>query len=458
MNYNENYNKNQYKNSEKINWLYIPTLLERFVNTNTKIETINKSEVVCFYGYVILSDDDLRCDCCGNKMHIHNSYDIYLKHLPFGANHSIIKINKKQLECPHCGFTKVQEIPFKEEKHAITNELKNYICDLLKTNKFTNKDIANIVGTNQNVVKDIDLERLRKIYTLDGNGKKLIRPERQARYLGIDEFKLHNGYKYATHIIDYDTGHILWISEGKKKQVVYDFINHVGLNWMQNVVAVACDMNSDFEEAFKESCPHIKIVYDYFHIVKNFNDKVINKVRIDEEKRLIKEGNKEAAKKLKRTKFILTSNFNTLKKEDMEAENSKIISKGSEVFKKQEIKRKGGKVNKYNELINNNELFLNIELIKDILAEAYRCNDEETMAKLIFDIMELCEESNNEYFLWFKKLLYNHFDGIISHATIKISSGKIEGINNKIKTIRRQSYGYPDDEYFFYKIMDASRH
>ena len=34
---------------------------------------------------------------------------------------------------------------------------------------------------------------------------------------------------------------------------------------------------------------------------------------------------------------------------------------------------------------------------------------------------------------------------------------KIEGINQKIKTIRRQSYGLPDDEYFFLKLFDASR-
>ena len=40
---------------------------------------------------------------------------------------------------------------------------------------------------------------------------------------------------------------------GKKKQVVYDFIEHVGLEWMSHVEAVACDMNSDFEEAFKKN-------------------------------------------------------------------------------------------------------------------------------------------------------------------------------------------------------------
>jgi len=46
---------------------------------------------------------------------------------------------------------------------------------------------------------------------------------------------------------------------------------------------------------------------------------------------------------------------------------------------------------------------------------------------------------------------------IIAHATFNISAGRIEGINNKIKTLRRKGYGYPDDDYFFLKLFDVSR-
>ena len=48
--------------------------------------------------------------------------------------------------------------------------------------------------------------------------------------------------------------------------------------------------------------------------------------------------------------------------------------------------------------------------------------------------------------------------GILTHTAYRLSSGKIEGINNKIKTLRRQGYGYPDDEYFFLKLIDMSRY
>ena len=88
---------------------------------------------------------------------------------------------------------------------------------------------------------------------------------------------------------------------------------------------------------------------------------------------------------------------------------------------------------------------------------AYSQKDEAVMAEDIISIMDMCKATNNPHLLWFERLLSNHFEGIIAHATYNISAAKIEGINNKIKTLRRQGYGYPDDEYFFLKLFDMSR-
>lgn len=234
----------------------------------------------------------------------------------------------------------MQSVPFMADHHRITKELLQYTKDLLATGTYTLKQVSEITGLGKNTVKAIDLKRLQDKYTIDG--QTLIKPEQTTRFLGIDEFKLHDGHRYATHIIDMLTGHILWISHGKKKQVVYDFIEHVGLEWMDNVEAVACDMNSDFQEAFEEKCPHIQPVFDYFHIVKNFNDKVVSEIRKDEQRRLYDEGNFEGARQLKRSKYILTSSRKTLRKKDQEARDGKVISKGSEMFCKEEYRRKEG--------------------------------------------------------------------------------------------------------------------
>lgn len=79
------------------------------------------------------------------------------------------------------------------------------------------------------------------------------------------------------------------------------------------------------------------------------------------------------------------------------------------------------------------------------------------MAEDIIEIMDTCKAVGNPHLLWFERLIDKHFEGIIAHATYDISAAKIEGINNKIKTLRRQGYGYPDDEYFFLKLFVMSR-
>lgn len=452
MNYSINFEKIQSNN--EINYIKLPSLLQNFCNTDTVIDNRKDGKVMFkINGYLELTVDDYICPNCGEHMHINNNFDVELKHLNFGFNYSKVCFNKVQFYCTKCNHSKMQNVPFQAEGHRITIELENYATDLLAAG-YTNKEVSEITGLGKNVVKDIDLKRLKKLYVEDG---KLIKPKQQAKYLGIDEFKLHDGYKYATHIIDLETGHILWIAKGKKKQIVYDFIEHVGEDWMKNVVAVACDMNSDFEEAFIEKCPHISIVFDYFHLVKNFNEKVVNVTRKSEYKRLIDEKRYEDAEIFKKSKYIVTSSIETLRKKDLEVLENKTISKGSDLFKTPEIIRKGNYEEKYNKIIKENELFLIAHIIKEKLKLAYSRTDSNLMAIDLVDIAILCYQTNNKHFIWFANLIKNHFNGIISHAKYKISSGKIEGINNKIKTLRRQAYGYPDDEYFFLKLLDMSR-
>lgn len=442
--------------TQSVNYLKIPSCLTGFVNENT-FDGITTSgrQFICFEGTLEDSEEDHICECCGAKMHVNNHPCIKLRHLPFGGNLTFVKLTRTQYLCPSCGKTCTQYISFKDPEHRITVELLQYTMDLLAYTNYTNIDIAHITGLGKNTVKAIDKKRLEEKYTTSDG--KLIKPEKQARFLWIDEFKLHNGRRYATHIIDMETGRILWIAGGKKKQVVYDFINHVGLEWMDGVEAVACDMNSDFQEAFEEMCPHIQPVFDYFHIVKNFNDKVISEVRRDEQRRLIDEGNEEAAKSLKRTRYILTSSRATLQKKDKDASEGRLIHKGSSLFKTENIVRKSGYEERYDQLLKENELLFTLDLIKEKLTLAYSRKDECLMADDIIEIMDMCHATENEHLLWFERLLSNHFEGIIAHATYDISAGKIEGINNKIKTLRRRAYGYPDDEYFFLKLFDMSR-
>ena len=70
--------------------------------------------------------------------------------------------------------------------------------------------------------------------------------------------------------------------------------------------------------------------------------------------------------------------------------------------------------------------------------------------------MRLARQSNVPEILSFCDTVERHLMGIVYHAKFPISSGKVEGVNNMIKTLRRKVYGYRDTEYFFLKIKFAS--
>ena len=417
-----------------MNTITIPSDLKGFINTNTKEGlTVTEKRIYLIDGG--LESHDCICPVCGGKMHIHDTYDVVLNHLPYGTTLSAVRFPKHRYYCPKCKATQMEEVQFQADGHRITEPLLTFAEDLLR-HGLTLKKVSYLTGLGKNVVKAIDKRRLESLYCKpDSTDWKT--PDETPKVIGIDEFKLHDGHKYATIILSMDTGHVLYLANGKKKQVIYDFIDFAGEDWMDNVEAVCCDMNSDYQKAFEERCTHIQCVFDYFHIKKNLNDKVISEIRKDEQARLKREGKEEEAKRLKKTKFILTSSRSTLEKKDSKNGTATLA--------------------KYESLLKENELLCIADIVKEKLTYAYTLSCECTMAKEITDIIDICNSTKNKHFAWFARLLDNHFEGIIAHASFRISSGKVEGMNNKIKTIRRQGYGYPDDDYFFLKIFDASR-
>ena len=436
------------------NYIKIPSTLQAFENTKTRETLTSNGRSAFIMEGRLVSPGTEYCLSCNGRMHVHDSYRQRLRHVPIGWSLTEVRFDTTRYYCPSCGKTRNQPVPFKAAGHLITKQLEAYTEGLLELG-LTLKGVSEITGLGKNIVKDIDKARLEFKYTTDG--KTFIKPERQARFLGIDEFKLHNGHRYATVIIDMETGHILWLSRGKKKECVFSFIDHVGEAWMDGVEAVCCDMNSDYQEAFEQRCCHIQVVFDYFHIKKNLNEKVIGAVRKDEQRRMIAEGDEEGARLLKGSKYILTSSRETLKRKDEKAAGGKSPEGAGWDSKGGGSKTEKGFLASYEEIIARNRLLLTADLLKEMLSGAYRLTNEVRMADMVSDIMRICRETGNKHFLWFERLLDRHFEGIIAHATYGISTGKLEGINNKTKTLRRQGYGYPDDDYFFLKLFDASR-
>lgn len=452
-------------------FLVLPSRMEGFVQTGEPREA---HEVVNFGTYrkpcptavtirtipgsLATSDAaPMLCPSCGGAMERHGEVTMTLWHLPMGMDRTKVEVARQRWVCER-GHTHIEGMPFKAKGHRVTVPLLNFVWDLLSLGQ-TLKAVSLMTGLHRNVVKAIDKARLEELYTEVGEdgARRLKRPERQARYLGIDEFKLHDGHRYATVIMDLETGHVLWLAHSKKKQVVYDFCDFVGEEWMSKVVAVACDMNADFERAFLERHPHLAVVYDHFHLVKNLNEKVISEVRKDEQRRLREEGLEDEARALKRTKYILMTTASTRRDKDRDARAGKVVSRGNELFNKDEVTQRGGNRERYEELVARNKLLSVCDIVKEMLSKAYSYKQPKRMRRAMESIVEVCRGTGDRHFEWFANLVEGHMDGIVAHATHQISSGKVEGTNGMIKALRRAGYGYPDDEYFFLKVFDASR-
>lgn len=137
--------------TQSTEFLYVPSCLYGFHNTETTVGTTKSGRTVyCFGGTLDIPEEERRCSC-GFRMHINTSPDIYLRHFNLGRDLSALRFPHNQLRCPKCGATKSQYISFKADGHLITKILHQYTCDLLASGTYTNKEVAELTGLGKNV-------------------------------------------------------------------------------------------------------------------------------------------------------------------------------------------------------------------------------------------------------------------------------------------------------------------
>lgn len=432
-----------------------------FRNTETETTTCGSGEEkITFHGILYESPNDRICPHCNGYSHIKGKHETTLKHVNSGRAHTELVFKVNRYRCSKCNATYTQKISFKSDNHFITKKCEEYIYFLLNEGKHTISSIAKITGVCKNIIRDLDFQRLYEKYMEDGIFKK---PDWPVRRLAVDEFLLSEGHVYATHIIDYDTRRVIWIYPGKSKDVLFNFMDFVGDEFMNNITAIACDMNANYGDAVKSRYEHIDIVYDKFHIHKYLNEKVIDAIRKVIYKQLMEQGKVDEAKSLKHCKYLLCSSNETLsKREKLSKEktfktnkNLPLVDMYNKTIEKNKKKIKKSAKEKYQEILKTNEIFVSCDFVKESVTSMYKSETVEEMTKKVTDIINFCDETKNEYFKKFSNLLLKGKERIISYAKHRITSSVIEGVNNKIKTLRRMAYGYRDMLYFFLKIMDS---
>ncbi len=180
------------------------------------------------------------------------------------------------------------------------------------------------------------------------------------------------------------------------------------------------DMWEPYTQVVMEQCPNATIVYDFFHIVSTYS-KVIDKVRRQEYHKALEQDKRV----IKGSRWMLLKNPENLK----DTEKPRL-----------------------EELLATNEPLAKVYILKDELKVLWTYTDRSAMADALDEWCAKALDAKLPPLNGVCRLLQRHRDGILNHATYQIHTSKLEGINNKIKVLKRESYGFRDLEYFQLKI------
>lgn len=330
-----------------------------------------------------------------------------------------LHITYRTFKCKYCDKYATEQMEFLAENGRHTKRLEEAVNkDLEMTGSI--KDTAKRVGISWDICKRIHKRHLqKKIYFHLGNATRL----------AIDEFSIKKGHKYATVVVDLDSKRVLWVGKGKSIKEVNRFFELCGTEGCKQIKAVAMDQNAGFANCVRKYCPNAKVVYDLFHMVYNYGRLVISAIRL----RLSEENKKQHDEKgyslLKRSRFLLLAKNANLP-EDKRVRLEEILS-----F--------------YHDLYSANEL-------KELLPEVFKANSKEEAERLWDEWVRLGMQSEVDEITRFVKNQNKYYrDGITNSGLYKIRTSILEGINNKIKVLKRVAYGYRDLDYFFLRIMNA---
>jgi transposase len=356
------------------------------------------------------------CTGCGRTVErIHDITERWVRDLPFLDAQTRLLVHRCRLECPRCGPT-LEWLSWLERYARTTNRLAASVARLCKVLPI--KHVAEFFGLSWHAVKKIDKAYLRKtVGPADLSGLEV---------LAMDEFAIQKGHRYATIIVEPRRKQVLWVGRGRAREDVRAFFELLGPEGCKGLRAVAMDMNAAYENEVRAWCPNAKIVFDLFHVVAKYGREVVDRVRVDEANRL--RHDKKARDVVKGSRWLLLRNWENVKPDDQV---------------------------RLDELLKANRKLMVVYVLKDDLKHLWSYSSEGWAKRFWKQWYSRAIRSRIEPLKAFARKLKGHLHGILSHCRWPLHTSLLEGINNKIKVIKRMAYGYRDDEYFFLKIRAA---
>ena len=355
------------------------------------------------------------CPKCGERHLVKNGYRLRdFIGLPIGGKKTIIRMKVQRYKCKNesCDYDQQENIPFATGSRSYTHRFATYVVGLLKA--MTLKDTANLLNIAWDTVKDIHRNYLERHYSSPSL--------KGVDCIGIDEFAVRKGHVYKTIVVDLRTGRILYVGEGKGADALDKFWKRIRKKGV-HIKYVATDLSAAFISSVYENCPDAIHVFDHFHVVKLMIDKLddIRRVQYSMEKDVNKR------KVLKGTRYLLLKN-------------------GADIFDKEYKTR-------LDNALDLNKPLSQAYYLKEQLKEIWTQVNKQEAEDVLEDWIKQAKESKIPQLMNMANTLSAHRTGILAWYDCCISTGKVEGINNKIKVMKRTAYGFRDEKYFRLRLF-----
>ena len=353
-----------------------------------------------------------RCPKCGTREVTHRgTFDRIVHAPPIGLDRTQLFIKAPRLECKRCGQVLNAVLPNVVPLCNDTKSFARLAVDLRKM--MTIRDVARYLGVSDTMIRSIDKKHLQRNF-----GKPRLR---DVEVLAIDEIYVDRRQQFLTIVINWQTGAIVFVGKGKGADALKPFWKRLRGSHAK-IQAVATDMASAYYAAVRKNLPQARHVCDRFHIIKLMNEKLTELRRA-----LHAEAEGMDKKVLKGLRWLLLKHPDNL----------------------DESKHERARLREALEL---NESLATADYLKDDLSLLWEQPDKATAGKFLTQWCHLAQASGIKVLQTMAKTLQGHRTGILNWYDFPISTGPLEGINNKIGALQRMAYGYRDHDYFINKL------
>jgi len=354
-----------------------------------------------------------RCPVCkSSEVIFHGHEQRRFRTIPIGNKPVFLDLAIPRVECRHCQITRQVRLGFADERRSFTRSFERYALELSRHT--TIQDAARHLDVGWDTIKDIQKRYLSKKY----KKPKL----RKLREIAIDEIAVGKGHRYLTVVLNLETGAVVFVGDGKGADALVPFWKRLKAS-RARIQAVATDMSPAYIQAVRENLKNAVHVFDHFHVVKLFNEK-LSAFRREQQREA--EGS-QAKKVLKGTRWLLLKNPENLDPKRNERE-------------------------RLDEALKLNQPLATAYYMKEDLRQIWDQPNRRTARKVLNDWCRRARASGIAMLEQFAETLEKHADGILNYYKYPISTGPLEGTNNKIQTMKRMAYGFRDIEFYKLKI------